>query len=784
MDAKPPQRAFRANSTVNNENMAPAVFGNNHQRTKSIGVPIFKDSSVVPIPIKVPTKRTAFGDVSNVVRHMDNNAITHGYKAAALVDGPKAGLISTVPMPAPPPAILTKDSALQPVPAAGFQAPAQRPRNSIAPSASVSIPQSNSQNALHQAPIPAQVPTVATFQSIGKTQAGAARKASVVFNNEAAFNNAPAVLRPEFATIVDDFTESTMTTWNKPKRSPRHSKSQPCLKNADGFQQQQKKPLRRTMSRLPVDRSTFQDVVIFADTEKSTATSSAAETEPPALPTDLPTDMPSNLSIVKATDTHESAVSQSNALDIQIMQGSETGDANEVPFVDAIEDFHDAVLPPLVDETDDDIGRLREEIEAAVLEGESHLQPVEDQAHYLPAVEPTPADFMSSMPAATLASAMSEVEEPWDDDADFYDDQAYTTAHSFRSLGDNTTGALTTVVMPKMTAKILNELDIARAIVEEAAIPEELDEEAWDISMVTEYGDDINAYMRELEAKMLPSAHYMDQQTEIQWSMRSVLMEWLIQVHSRFNLLPETLFLTVNYIDRFLSTKIVSVAKLQLVGATAIFIAAKYEEIICPSIEEIIYMVDGGYTKEEILKAERFMLSMLGFELGWPGPMSFLRRISKADEYDLDTRTLAKYFLEVTIMDERFVACPPSFLAAGAHCLARMMLYKGDWSSAHTHYSGYTWSQVRPLANTILHCCRHPGTHHAVVYDKYAHVKFKRAAVYVENEVRRGYVLPPLQAYHHTRHRLSFTDSFADSVIDTGVSVQHHTSDMLLHAES
>lgn len=171
----------------------------------------------------------------------------------------------------------------------------------------------------------------------------------------------------------------------------------------------------------------------------------------------------------------------------------------------------------------------------------------------------------------------------------------------------------------------------------------------------------------------------MDQQTEIQWSMRSVLMEWLIQVHSRFNLLPETLFLTVNYIDRFLSTKIVSVAKLQLVGATAIFIAAKYEEIICPSIEEIIFMVDGGYTKEEILKAERFMLSMLGFELGWPGPMSFLRRISKADEYDLDTRTLAKYFLEVTVMDERFVACPPSFLAAGAHCLARMMLYKGNW---------------------------------------------------------------------------------------------------------
>ena len=122
-----------------------------------------------------------------------------------------------------------------------------------------------------------------------------------------------------------------------------------------------------------------------------------------------------------------------------------------------------------------------------------------------------------------------------------------------------------------------------------------------------------------------------------------------------------------------------SLGKLQLVGATAIFIAAKYEEIDCPSVQEIVYMVDSGYTVDEILKAERFMLTMLAFELGWPGPMSFLRRISKADDYDLETRTLAKYFLEITIMDERFVGSPPSFVAAGAHCLARMMLRKGNW---------------------------------------------------------------------------------------------------------
>ncbi|KAH8805706.1 cyclin-like protein [Xylogone sp. PMI_703] len=339
----------------------------------------------------------------------------------------------------------------------------------------------------------------------------------------------------------------------------------------------------------------------------------------------------------------------------------------------------------------------------------------------------------------------SEPEEYWEEEEEIYDDQGYTTAHSTRSRGDNTTGGATTVLFPKITNKARRELAEAKEIVESSRTMDEIEDEAWDTSMVAEYGDEIFAYMRELEFKMLPNPHYMDNQTEIQWSMRSVLMDWLVQVHHRFSLLPETLFLCVNYIDRFLSCKIVSLGKLQLVGATAIFVAAKYEEINCPSVNEIVYMVDNGYTADEILKAERFMLSMLQFELGWPGPMSFLRRISKADDYDLETRTLAKYFLEVTIMDERFVGSPPSYVAAGAHCLSRFMLKKGDWSPAHKYYSGYTWSQLRPLVALMLECCENPQKHHAAVFEKYEDRRYKRASTFVQTELRRGFTLPPLQ---------------------------------------
>ncbi|KAI0123021.1 cyclin [Xylariales sp. AK1849] len=375
------------------------------------------------------------------------------------------------------------------------------------------------------------------------------------------------------------------------------------------------------------------------------------------------------------------------------------------------------------------------------------LKPTKGHFHCGPSVAEQPDMHPTNLGTIQPSLPSLPAEEPLEisdyEDEDYYDDQGYTTAHSYRSRGDTTTGGTTMVVFPpKLSKKGLAEIEEAKDIVERNRTDEEMEDEAWDISMVAEYGDEIFAYMKELEMNLLPAAHYMEIQTEIQWSMRSVLMDWVIQVHGRFSLLPETLFLTVNYIDRFLSVKVVSLGKLQLVGATAIFVAAKYEEINCPSVQEIVYMVDSGYSIDEILKAERFMLSMLNFELGWPGPMSFLRRISKADDYDLETRTLAKYFLEVTVMDERFVASPASYLAAGAHCLSRLILDKGDWSPDHVYYSGYTFTQLKPLVSTILECCRIARRHHAAVFEKYKDKRFKKCALYVEKELKRGFCLP------------------------------------------
>ncbi|KAG5439657.1 hypothetical protein PCK2_000791, partial [Pneumocystis canis] len=89
-------------------------------------------------------------------------------------------------------------------------------------------------------------------------------------------------------------------------------------------------------------------------------------------------------------------------------------------------------------------------------------------------------------------------------------------------------------------------------------------DDAHDPLMVSEYVEEIIGYMRELEVLTLPLPDYMDRQKELQWKMRGILVDWLIEVHAKFRLLPETLFLSVNIIDRFLSLRVCSLPKLQL----------------------------------------------------------------------------------------------------------------------------------------------------------------------------------------------------------------------------
>ena len=168
----------------------------------------------------------------------------------------------------------------------------------------------------------------------------------------------------------------------------------------------------------------------------------------------------------------------------------------------------------------------------------------------------------------------------------------------------------------------------------------------------------------------------------LRWHHRGLLMDYLIGLHHRFRMLPETLYLTVNIIDRFLSMRVVSLNKLQLVGLAAFFIASKFEEICAPSVQNLL---DAGVPPDdckeaEMLQAERYILRTLNWSVSlYPQPMNWLRRVSKADDYDPEVRSLAKFFLEIHVVEKKLVGVKPSLIAAASIWLGRLVMNHFGW---------------------------------------------------------------------------------------------------------
>ncbi|KAF8591142.1 hypothetical protein K439DRAFT_1328105 [Ramaria rubella] len=259
------------------------------------------------------------------------------------------------------------------------------------------------------------------------------------------------------------------------------------------------------------------------------------------------------------------------------------------------------------------------------------------------------------------------------------------------------------------------------------------DIDAYDTTMVAEYADDIFEYMGVLEEESMPGERYVDGQGEINWEMRQTLVDWLLQVHLRYHLLPETLWIAVNIVDRFLTKRVVSLVKLQLVGVTAMFIAAKYEEILAPSVDEFVFMTENGYQKDEILKGERIILQTLDFRISsYCSPYSWVRKISKADDYDLQTRTLSKFLMEVTLLDYRFLRVKPSMVAAVGMYSARRML-GGDWNEAFVYHSGFIEAQLRPGHDLLVNKLMEPNFDTQYIFKKYSNKKFLQASSFARD---------------------------------------------------
>ncbi|KAL7450155.1 hypothetical protein ACHAWC_002122 [Mediolabrus comicus] len=219
---------------------------------------------------------------------------------------------------------------------------------------------------------------------------------------------------------------------------------------------------------------------------------------------------------------------------------------------------------------------------------------------------------------------------------------------------------------------------------------------------VTTYVEDMYEYFRSKEAVTSVRPVYMGNQPFIDERCRSILVDWLVEVHMKFKLELETLYLAINITDRYLAKAEVKKPKLQLVGVTALLIASKYEEIYPPELRDLVYICDKAYSGNEILEMEEIILKKLQYRITIPSSHAFLVRYLKAAHADKKMVQLSCYILDGTLQSYNMLRYLPSQLAAASIYIARRTVGRNSWSPTLLKYAKYREEDIRPVARAIV----------------------------------------------------------------------------------
>lgn len=238
--------------------------------------------------------------------------------------------------------------------------------------------------------------------------------------------------------------------------------------------------------------------------------------------------------------------------------------------------------------------------------------------------------------------------------------------------------------------------------------------DAWNPMLVSEYVNDIYSYLNRLESApgYVLRENFLDGHKEITHKMRTILIDWINEVHSQFKLDIDTYHMTVSLIDRYLQkVKTVPKKKLQLVGVTAMFVASKYEELFPPEIHDFVFITDDTYQKHQILEMEMEIVKTLEFNLGKPLPTHFLRRFSKAAKASDINHVLAKYIIELASVEYSTAHYKPSEIAAAALYISLYLFpptSRGGsassgkiWTKTLEHYTHFSVQDLAPIVQRL-----------------------------------------------------------------------------------
>ncbi|KAK8602052.1 hypothetical protein V6N13_058285 [Hibiscus sabdariffa] len=254
------------------------------------------------------------------------------------------------------------------------------------------------------------------------------------------------------------------------------------------------------------------------------------------------------------------------------------------------------------------------------------------------------------------------------------------------------------------------------------------------------YAPDIYNYIRVTELNRRPSTSYMELvQKDITPSMRGILIDWLVEVSEEYKLVPDTLYLTVSLVDRFLSHNFIEKQRLQLLGVTCMLIASKYEEICAPRVEEFCFITDNTYTRGEAVMFVTYPVSsgLAGVENGDQSSEFLVLSVICSNHKNIpqvpcmELELLANYLAELSLVEYNFLKFLPSLIAASAVFLARWTLNQSvhPWNPTLEHYAGYKATELKTTVLALEELQLNTnGCSLSAIRDKYRQQKFKCVA--------------------------------------------------------
>lgn len=243
---------------------------------------------------------------------------------------------------------------------------------------------------------------------------------------------------------------------------------------------------------------------------------------------------------------------------------------------------------------------------------------------------------------------------------------------------------------PMCISNDMEEMSIEKSI-QKAHDIDSMDQD--DANSMWKYAADIFKNFLKMEKTFTMDPNYMHHQLDINSKMRAILVDWLVDVHAKFRLEAQTLYITINILDRYLSKDAkIPRHRLQLMGITSMFIASKYEEIYPPDVFDFVRITDNAYSTEEVFECEELMLRQLGYRVACPTVYQFLIRFLKASgSTSKQTEYFANYIVDRTLQEYKMIKYLPSQIAASAVYIAREQLNEQPfWHSTLEFHTTYT----------------------------------------------------------------------------------------------